>query len=293
MRDPHPGVLPLRPLTVGEALDAAVVLLRVRGRRLLMVGVLVAAVEQVLLFPLRRLADVDAYYWPADDRWAAWALLVAVGFGYEAFAIGALGVPAGAAAPRALLGPAAPPPERGVRPLAAGLLCAALVGAGSGVVALTMLIWPVTAYVFGMVTVPLWIAWYGLLGLTVPAVMVDRRGPGRAILRSLQLSVRGVARAVRVRVLAYVSWFFIRLGWGVGTLALIQLAYTSPSTTVDNLLMAGVYLLMNALAYPMLASLDVVLHVEARMRSEGLDILLRRTLRRGVDPTPALVGAQQ
>ena len=113
MRDPHPGVLPLRPLTVGEALDAAVVLLRVRGRRLLMVGVLVAAVEQVLLFPLRRLADVDAYYWPADDRWAAWALLVAVGFGYEAFAIGALGVPAGAAAPRALLGPAAPPPERG------------------------------------------------------------------------------------------------------------------------------------------------------------------------------------
>lgn len=292
MRDAHPGVLPLRPLTVGEVLDAAVVLLRVRGLRLVTLGALLAAVEQALLFPFRRLADLDMNYWPADDRWAAWALLVAVGFGFEAFAISALGVPAGAAAPRALLGRAAPPAERGPRPLLFGLLCAGLVGAVCGAVVLTMFGWPPTFYLLAMATIPLWMLTYGLLGLTVPAVVVDRLGPGRALLRSVRLSTRGVLRTLRVRVLAYLSWFLLRLGWGLGVLALIRLVYTSPSTMVDNLLMAGVYLLVNALAYPMLASLDVVLHLEARMRTEGLDISLRRALRRGVDPTPVLVGGE-
>lgn len=288
----QPGVLPLRPLTAGEVLDAAVVLLRVRGARLVALGAAVAAVEQALLFPLRRLADVDAMYWPPDDRWAAWAVLVAVGFGFEAFAIAALGVPAAAAAPRALLGRAAPRPESGYRAALAGLACALVVGAACGAVALTLFGWPVTFYLLAPVTFVAWICAYGLLGLAVPAVVVDRLGPGRALLRSLKLSVRGVMRTLRVRVLAYLSWFFIRLAWGLGVLALIDLGYASPSTTVDNLLMAGVYLLVNALAYPMLASLDVVLHLEARMRTEGLDISLRRALRRGVDPTPVLVGAE-
>lgn len=292
MRNPQPGVLPLRPLTVGEALDAAVVLLRVRGPWLLALGGLVAVVEQALLFPLRRLADVDAQYWPADDRWAAWALLVAIGCGLEAFAIGALGVSAGASAPRALLGSSAPRPERGMRPVLAGVCCAVVAGVGIGVVGLTMFAWPITFYLLLPFTVILWILTYGLLGLAVPAVMVDRMGPGRALARSVRLSARGFGRTLRVRVLAYLSWFLLRYAWGLGALSLIGLVYASPSTTVDNLLMAGIYLLVNALAYPMLASLDVVLHLEARMRTEGLDISLRRALARGVDPTRALVGAE-
>lgn len=293
MRPAHqPGVLPLRPLTVGEVLDAAVVLLRVRGPRLVLLGAAVALVEQALLFPLRRLADVDARYWPADDRWAVWALLVAAGCAFEVFAVATLGVPAAAAAPRALLGPAAPRPEPGLRPVLAGLVCAVVAGAGCGVVALTMFGWPPTFFLLAPVTVVAWICVYGLLGLTVPAVVVERLGPGRALLRSLGLSVRGFLRTLRIRVLAYLSWFWIRLGWGLGVLALVELAYRSPNTTVDNLLMAGVYLVANTLMYPMLASLDVVLHLEVRMRTEGLDISLRRALRRGVDPTPVLVGVE-
>src|SRR5690606_23262700 len=49
----QPGVLPLRPLTVGELLDAAVSLLRARGPLLIGLGVAAAALEQLVLFPYR------------------------------------------------------------------------------------------------------------------------------------------------------------------------------------------------------------------------------------------------
>lgn len=284
----QPGVLPLRPLTVGELLDAAVTLLRTRGPLLVGLGTVAAAAEQAVLFPLRRLADVDRIYWPDDDRWAAWTLLVAVGFVTEVLIIALLGGPAGGAAPRALLGRAAPRPEPAGRPALATATVGAVVAGACGLAVLTMFLWPATFFLLSVVTGTLWICGYGLLGLGVPAVVIDRLGPARAIRRSLVLSTRGGLRTLRVRVLAYLGWFFIRLGWGAGVLSLVGLAYTSPSTTMDNVLMALMYLLVNVLAYPMLACLDAVLHLEARMRTEGLDIALRRALHRGVDTAPAL-----
>ena len=49
-----------------------------------------------------------------------------------------------------------------------------------------------------------------------------------------------------------------------------------------------IWLVVNALAYPVLGCLDVVNHLETRMRTEGLDIALRRSLRRGVATDAAL-----
>jgi hypothetical protein len=103
------------------------------------------------------------------------------------------------------------------------------------------------------------------------------------------LSSRGLLRAARVRLLAYLGWFAVRLAWGIGVLSLVGLFYVPPDTTLDAVLMAFVYLVVNAFAYPVLACLDAVLHLEARMRTEGLDIALRQALHRGVDPTPVLV----
>jgi hypothetical protein len=286
----QPGVLPLRPLTVGELLDASVTLLRTRGLLLVGLGAAAAAIEQALLFPLRRLADVDIWNFPVGDRWPAWTLLVVIGFAAEAAIIAVLGGPAAAAAPRALLGRAAPRPERPVRPAFATAVVAILAGLGCGLIVLTAYLWPPTFFLFSFLTLGLWIWWYGSVGLAVPAVVIDRRDPFSALGRSVALSSRGVLRTLRVRVLAYLSWFLIRLAWGYGVLTLIELFYTPPSNTGDNLMMAPVYLLVNAFAYPMLACLDVVLHLEARMRTEGLDIALRRSLHRGTDPTPALVG---
>jgi hypothetical protein len=291
MQTSQPGVLPLRPLTVGELLDAAVTLLRTRGALLVGLGIAAAALEQALLFPLRRFANVDISNFPVgEDRWPAWALLVVVGFATEAAIIAALAVPAARAAPRAALGRAAPRPEPVTRPLLAAAVVALVAGIACGLIVATVYAWPVTFFLLALVTVPLWIWAYGSLGLAVPAVVIDRRGPFSAIGRSIALSSRGFLRTMRVRVLAYLSWFLIRLAWGYGVIALIELVYTPPSNAGDNLMMAVIYLAVNAIAYPMLACLDAVLLLEARMRTEGLDIALRRSLQRGTDPTPALVG---
>jgi hypothetical protein len=110
----RPGALPLRPLTTGELLDAAVVLLRTRAARLIWLGVVLAVLEQAALFPLRRLADQDITTLPGSGKLLEFGVLVVVGFATEAFCIAVLGGVAATHAPRALLGPAAPqrPPLR-------------------------------------------------------------------------------------------------------------------------------------------------------------------------------------
>jgi hypothetical protein len=56
----------------------------------------------------------------------------------------------------------------------------------------------------------------------------------------------------------------------------------------DHLVTGLAWLMVNSVAYPVLACLDTVLHVETRMRSEGLDIALQRAVRRGVSADAAL-----
>jgi hypothetical protein len=286
----QPAALPLRPLTTGELLDAAVVLLRTRARRLLVAGFLLALAEQVVLFLLRRAADVDAQFLPATGRLAQFGLLIVVGVGTETLCIGLLGGQAAVTAPRALLGPATPPPR--ARSLSVTVVAVAA-GIVAGATAGAFLILPAPLQVLGLVlasicTVALWPFGYGLVGLAAPAVVIDRLGAGRALWRSVRLAVRTGMRAAWIRVLGYIAWLFIRLGVGFGLVAVLGLWYRSPSSTVDDLVMGGAWLFINALAYPMLGSLDVALHLDTRMRTEGLDISLRRALRRGVSTDTAL-----
>src|SRR5262249_54837036 len=113
MSDPSsPGVLPLRPLSTGELLDAAVAVLRVRPGRLMGLGALRALAEQAALFPLRRLADQDLSLLPGTGRLLPYGLLIVAGFATEALAIALLGAAAARQGPRALLGRVAPPVPR-------------------------------------------------------------------------------------------------------------------------------------------------------------------------------------
>ena len=292
MRDlTQPGALPLRPLTTGELLDAAVVLLRTRAGKLIGLGALLAFAEQAILFPLRRLADVDDSFLPGEDLLAQFGVLIVVGFATEALCIALLGGVASAEAPRALLGTAAPRARRSrlgsviVVGLVAALICAAS--------AWTFLVLPVPLEVLGLVlavmaTFVIWPFAYGLVGLAAPAVVIDELSPVRALPRSVRLAARNVMRAMWIRDLGYLVWLLIRLGLSLATIAVVGIFYSSPSATVDNLLMGGTWLIVNALAYPVLGCLDVALHLEARMRTEGLDIALRRSLRRGVATDSAL-----
>ncbi|QSB15957.1 hypothetical protein JQS43_06395 [Natronosporangium hydrolyticum] len=284
----QPGEVPLRPGTFGELLDAGVAVLRTRWRWLLPFGLLLATVEQLVLFPLRRLADLDLRYLPADDRWHSWMLLVVIGLATEAFVIALLAGAAGRGIPRALLGRGAPAPPTGARPVLALLLVAGSVALLLGLAAATIFGWPATLYLLAPLTLGL-CAWvYGAAGSAPLVVMVERRGPVAALGRSLVLAHRGVLRVLLIRVLAYLAWGVIRVAWGFGLLGLIGLFYVSPHTTMDNILTGVVFLLINVLAYPMLGSLDASLYVAARVRTEGLDLALRRAVARRVDPTPVL-----
>lgn len=286
MRDQtQPGAIPLRPLTTGEVLDAAVVLLRTRAGKLLGLGLAFALAEQAVLFPLRRLVDLDNRLLPATGTLGAFGILMVVGFGTEVLCIAMLGGIAATEAPRAMLGAAAPS-RRSARlgPLLVVALVTAVVCAATG---WGFLVFPVPLQVVGLVlavlvTPILWPFAYGLLGLCAPAVVVDRLGPLRAIGRSLVLTARTGMRGVWIRVIGYSIWMLIRVGLALATLAVIHLVYSSPSSTIDNVLLGAAWLGVNTLAYPVLGCLDVALHLEIRMRTEGLDIALRRTLARGV-----------
>lgn len=299
----QPGVLPLRPLTTGELLDAAVALLRTRVGWLLGAGLLVALGEQAVLFPLRRAADLDQRYLAATGRLPEFWTLFAVGFLTEALIVAVLGGVAATAAPRALVGSAAPrallgralvgsaaPRQRArsvLLPVAVTSTLAALACAAcwASLPAYRFLGAPA---LFGLVAVLAWPFVYGLVGLAVPAVVIDGCGPVRGLWRSVRLARRGGLRAVWIRLLGNLVWLLIRVAFGLGAVTLLSLVWSPQNTTWDNVLTGCAFLLVNTLAYPTLACLDAVLHLETRMRTEGLDITLRRALARGVTTEPAL-----
>ncbi|MFI6262065.1 hypothetical protein [Micromonospora sp. NPDC051006] len=258
------AVLPRRPLTVGELLDSAVLLLREQARILVPFAAVLAVGEQLLLLPLRLTAGAGPpIWWFASGQFASYWLLLAVGAATEAVIITLLGNPAARAAGAALLGSAARPREV-LRPAGARwgstLLLAPVVGA-------LML----TAALFG----PAWFVGFALLGGLVPALVVDRVSAPRALPRAAALAVRGGARAGLIRLLGYLGWWVLRVGLATGAvlgLNRLDLFDAGWAVPVALLVWAGV----NSVAYPALACLDAVLHMETRMRTEGLDILLSR-----------------
>lgn len=280
----RPGVLPSRPLTTGELLDGAIALMRTHLRRLVGLAVLVAIVEQAALFPLRRLSDQDLTFLPADGRLTQFAWLVVASFATEAAAVAVLGGVAARRCGQALLGRAAPGPLP-ARPGPVAVVALAT----AAVAALTAAGFPLLLargqvlgfLAAGLLTIVLWPLPYGLLGMAAAAAVVEQRGPARALGRSLELAGRHGLRAVWVRILGYLNWAVIRLALCAALASLVGYVANPPSSTMDNVVMAAIAVVSNSFAYPALACVDVTLLVESRMRSEGLDIALRRDLQRG------------
>jgi hypothetical protein len=281
----HPGVLPLRPLTTGELLDGSIALMRTQLRRLVGLAVLVAVIEQAALFPLRRLSDQDLTFLPADDRLSEFGWLIVASFATEAAAIAVLGGVAATQGARALLGRAAPQrlPARPGSVAVLAMVTATVAALTAATAPLVLPRWEVFGFVSaGFFTALAWPLPFGLLGMAAAAAVVEQRGPASALARSVRLAGRHGMRAGWIRILGYLSWGIIRIALYAALSALVGIFLNPPSSTIDNVVMAAIAVVTNSLAYPVLACLDVMLLVEARMRSEGLDIALRRDLRRGV-----------
>jgi hypothetical protein len=271
--------LPLRPLTRGELLDAAVSLLRARALPLLGAALVLALLEQVLLAPLRSAAfATPPYYLPARGHFAAWWQLVAVGFACETAILVLLGALAAAAAGPALIGRAVRHRElwRRARPVSSAV-AAALIGivCGAG---------------FGLGVLP-GLLCYGLCGLTSATLVIDRAGnPFTALGRSARLVTRGGIRGVWTLLAAYLVWFAIRLALGSGWVSLLSLL-TGADLDLLSWLTPAAWALANTVAYAALACVAAVVLLDTRIRSEGLDIAISRARARGEDDAAVLVYA--
>ncbi|PZG15783.1 hypothetical protein C1I95_18915 [Micromonospora craterilacus] len=259
------AVLPGRPLTVGELLDSAVLLLRGQATALLPLAAALAVGEQLLLLPLRTAVGASPPLWWVPDLGglAPFWFLLGVGAATEAMIIMLLGNPATRAAGNALLGHRATARQllrpTGARWGATALLCP-LVGA---------------AMLLAALLGPAWFVGFALLGAVTPALVLDRVGPLRAVARAAILALRVDGRGAALRVLGYLVWWIIRvgLGWGLFTgLSTLGLVTAGWAVAVATLVWAAV----NAVAYAALACLDAVVHLETRIRTEGLDIHLSR-----------------
>ncbi len=268
--------LPLRPMTLGELLDAAMALLRRRALPLLSAAAVLAVAEQVVLAPLRTAAHLSPpFYGPAEEHVTAWWTVVSVGFGIELVIVTLLGALAGAAAGPALLGRAVRHRDlwRRSRPVAT-VAVALLLGCTGAVAAFT-----------GFVG---WIAVFGLLGMAGPALVVDRaRNP---LGRSAGLAVRAGMRGFGVLLAGYLTWFAVRFALGAGWTRLASFV-TGADPVVAGWPAPAAWALANTVAYAALACLGAVLLLDVRIRTEALDIAIGRTRSRGGDDAAPLVHA--
>ncbi|GAA2706931.1 hypothetical protein [Actinoplanes palleronii] len=278
-----PAILPLRATTFGESLDGAIVLLRRRALPLLLVAAVLAAGEQVLLTSLRADAGlVPPFYLPGADAGDWWRTVV-TGLAAEVGIIGLLGAYAGAATGPALLGRVAGGWRLWLRTRPWWSVPVALL--------LAALAWPAGwAGLIGLVVL------YGLFGLATPLLTLDRvPGPLAALGRSARLSTRGGLRVARIRIVGYLTWLGIRFALGTGWIAVASLVTDVTDVSGADWLhwaLPIAWALANTVAYAALACLDAVLLVEARIRTEGLDIVLGRARARGEDDAAALVAGR-
>jgi hypothetical protein len=267
------SAIPRRPLTAGELLDAALLVLRGHAAALLPLAAVLAVGEQWLLGPLRAWVGLDLLdpFRSIDHNFGALWTLLCVGAGCEAVIIALVAAPAARAAGallldrplthRAVLDP------RGLRPFAtitlalfAGLVVATLSFAG-----------------------PAWAVGFGFCALAVPVLVTDRVNPFRAIGRGVVLAGRSGARGVWILLIAYFTWWLIRMLVGTAGGALLSQLVPLPTEAV-GVLLTVMRVAVNTLAYAALACLAATLHLETRFRTEGLDIALGRGHGSATDP---------
>ncbi|MBP0454286.1 hypothetical protein J5Y04_32840 [Kitasatospora sp. RG8] len=294
---PKPGVIPLRPLGVGEILDGAVSTIRTHWRTTLGLSLGLAVIEQggtlaaqlaingstgnltqalagVVVLPLNLLIAVIAS-----------ALLTMV-------------------VSRAVLGKSATAGEawREARPQLLRMfglsLLSGLIWGGIVLLGFTPLIGYVVAgadepaivgllVVVGLLSVPAAV-WVGVqLSLAAPALMLEKQGITAALSRSRRL-VRGAWwRQAGINLLAWVLSFIVSMiiatpfaviGMALGFDHLVNEAGSTDASVPASMLVASAIggIIASTLTIPFSAAITVLLYVDQRIRREALDIELAR-----------------
>ncbi|MFJ3904030.1 hypothetical protein [Streptomyces sp. NPDC090025] len=305
-----PGVIPLRPLTLGDILDGAVTTMRRYWRTVLTISVTVAVFTQIadilfqrFLMPATTPIDPDASPEEALTQSVdslkdslvgmapAYVIIVAAGILVSALltvvvsraVLGkpvTLGTAWQEARPRLLqlLGLTLIVPLAGGVIMFVGLLPGMLLGGDAGgflsflggVCAFAAVMWMTISF-----------------SLASPALMLERQGVVKAMKRSAKLVQGSWWRIFGITLLTQVLIFLVQMvvaipflgialaasGEGLGDLA----SGNVPDTTWTFLIITGIGgVVTSAVTYPFSAGVSVLLYIDQRIRREALDLELAR-----------------
>ncbi|AXG78160.1 DUF7544 domain-containing protein [Streptomyces paludis] len=314
-----PGVIPLRPLGVGEILDGAVSTLRTHWRTVLSVSLVVAVISQIsdilvqrYLIPEPIAVDAnagaaEALRQTADSLQGSLAaelpslliMLISTIFSTAILTVvisrSVVGRPVTLpdawheARPRLaqLLGLTVLVPLISVLVIAVGILPGVLVGSDAGA-ALAVL------GGFAAFGVVVWLM--VRFSLASPALMLERQGVVASLRRSAKLVNGTWWRIFGIQALTFVLIMFISLVVAIpfSVIALLAdssgldglLAGDTPSFGWPFLIITGIgAVITNTITYPIAAGVTVLLYVDQRIRREALDLELARAAGVSADST--------
>ena len=300
---PKPGVIPLRPLGVGEILDGAFASIRRNPKAVLGLAAVVMTISAVVSAVLTRtLLNLGSLNLPTPGQQLTPAQATHLVGRIVAVALPAFGLAilltiivqailAGLLAPIIARGVAgqqigAADAWRITRPRLPSLLLATLLvllaGLGPvlivGVIAGIALLARAPAAVYGGIillglaalVLTIWLS--TMLSLVTPVVVLENERPVRALARSWQLVRRSFWRVFGITLLAGI---IVAIAGGI-----LQLPFTFFGAVLGSGIGGTVILVIGAIAAgtvtrPITAGVTVLLYVDMRMRKEGLDLALR------------------
>jgi hypothetical protein len=300
---PKPGVIPLRPLGVGEILDGAFASIRRNPKTILGLAAVVMTISAVISAVITRtLLNLGSLNLPTPGQQLTSAQathlvgrIVAVAlpvFGLSVLlTIIVQAILAGLLAPiiaRGVAGQQISAAEawRITRPRLPSLLLATLLallaGLGPvlavGVITGIALLAGAPAAVYGVVALlglaalvlTIWLS--TMLSLVTPVVVLENERPIRALARSWRLVRRSFWRVFGITLLAGI---IVAIAGGI-----LQLPFTFFGAVLGSGIGGTVILVIGAIAAgtvtrPITAGVTVLLYVDMRMRKEGLDLALR------------------
>jgi len=289
-----PGVIPLRPLKLGDIFSGAVLTMRRNPEATIGMAVLVLAVFLVpsLLISLatRSVTSLAPEDWQvlatlAPTVFAAIATLALSGFVIYVVSEAALGDRVGIGQTwRAVRG-------RLLALLGVTLLTGLVVGGGFLLIVLVVIamasaiggagILLGVLVVLASIPLVLWLS--AKVALGPAAVVLERAGPARGIARSWALTSGGQAWRVLgiillAGLLANIFGTAVTLPISFAVFALLELVTGDPSALLTGTVVAEhiVQLVVNAVVTPFTAGVTALLYLDQRIRREGLDLTMIR-----------------
>lgn len=325
---PKPGVVPLRPLGVGEVLDGALTTIRRHPKITIGLAAAVVTVQQVISVVAQfSTGSLGGVFTPQAGLGSSTAPLGAlgsvvgliltgvnlvIGLVLGALLTGALMVVVGQSVlgrpvaiadvwaqvkPRfwALLGGSL---LAGLLPLA-GLPVAVLIGLAVGLAAGVGAGVAVGLIVGLVLLIPGAYVW-GVLSLTTPAITLEKIGPIKGLRRSFQLARHDFWRVWGIQVLArliaqFLAGFLTLPFIFVASIALLSGGIDEEPSAIRMLLFLIVIavgtIVAGCVTQPFLSGVTGLMYIDRRMRGEGFDISLQETARTATVQQPAAGGA--